>query len=101
MGNVINITVSGVKCDTDGCDYRDDSVQLKDYEQWINKPCPKCQANLLTEADYQTIQTVLEVTAEINDLGPELLATFGLDDSDERVRLQLEMDGTGTFTVKE
>jgi len=93
MEKLLNITVSGVKCDTDGCDYHDDSVQLKDYEQWINKPCPKCQANLLTEADYGTVQAVLAATAEINALG--------LPDSGERVTLKLEMNGTGAITVKE
>lgn len=47
-----NIKISGIKCDNEQCDYRDDSVEFKDYPNWLNKACPKCGQNLLTQEEY-------------------------------------------------
>lgn len=46
----VELTISGIKCDY--CDYRDDSVEFSDYPKWLDKPCPHCGHNLLTETDY-------------------------------------------------
>ncbi|MEH7827631.1 hypothetical protein [Gemmobacter denitrificans] len=40
-----------LKCDADGCDHREDVPEIT--ADMIGKPCPKCGANLLTEADYR------------------------------------------------
>lgn len=39
-----------LKCDTPGCDYREEVPEIT--ETMIGKPCPKCGANLLTRADW-------------------------------------------------
>ena len=51
--NKMQLNVSGIVCDNHKCDFRDDSVKMEDYPQWVNKPCPRCGENLLTEDDYQ------------------------------------------------
>lgn len=46
------IEISGIKCDTHHCNYEDRDVKFKDYEKWLNKPCPVCGRNLLTQSEY-------------------------------------------------
>ncbi len=49
---VVRYESGGIKCDTKGCDWHDDTVLSIDYLDWVNKPCPDCDGNLLTEADH-------------------------------------------------
>lgn len=53
--------ILGIKCDAPGCGFRDDTVEAAHFEQWLNKPCPKCGANLLTQADYDLVKLILKV----------------------------------------
>jgi hypothetical protein len=69
--NNIEVAHGGLKCDADGCDWSDDSIPVADYEKWINRPCPKCGANLLTLEDFQNAQSVLLAAALVNGLSPE------------------------------
>lgn len=46
------IEITGIKCDTPHCNYRDDNVQFEDFPKWINKRCPVCGRNLLTQQEY-------------------------------------------------
>ena len=44
-----------VQCDTPGCGYtipNPTKDPCEDTKQYINMPCPKCGANLLTQKDY-------------------------------------------------
>ncbi len=50
----MELIISGLKCDTPHCNYRDDSVKFEDYPKHINSKCPICQSNLLTEQEYIT-----------------------------------------------
>lgn len=49
---VVDCFIRGIKCDNPQCDFKDHTVRIEDYKQWLNWPCPKCGANLLTQADY-------------------------------------------------
>ena len=49
----VEVQIGGIKCDNTKCDYEDMSIKYSDYEAWLNKPCPKCGDNLLTEKDYE------------------------------------------------
>lgn len=49
MKNALELSIKGIKCDNPNCDYINKDVEFKDYKKWINKPCPKCGANLLTQ----------------------------------------------------
>ena len=70
-GDRIIFGVYGIKCDA--CDYNDMSVPYDDYPSYINKPCPVCGENLLTEKDYK--ETVASVNAAklLNDVSDEHL----------------------------
>ena len=56
--------VSGIKCDNAQCDFNDPTVVYADYPQWINRACPKCGENLLTQEDYD-ICAQMEMMTEI------------------------------------
>lgn len=81
------VNVKGIKCDNPACDYQDMTVKYEEYPKWVNKPCPICGHNLLTEADYIQLQTFMELTAYIN--------TLDLPKDDQIVKGKIEMNGTG------
>jgi len=63
----MEIKISGIKCDH--CDYRDDSVQFSDYPKWLNKPCPKCGENLLTQEEYDKCLKYYKTVDILNKVG--------------------------------
>ena len=44
--------ISGIKCDTPHCNYREKDVKFENFPKWINKRCPVCGRNLLTQSEY-------------------------------------------------
>lgn len=62
MAKAIVTHIQGIKCDNKDCDFKDMSVSYEDYPKWINKPCPKCGANLLTVHDYKVCRTVITLS---------------------------------------
>ena len=68
MKNAIKMTVHGLRCDAAGCDYRDDTVAFANYKAYVNKPCPKCGANLLTEADAEAAAKIVKRVKVLNVL---------------------------------
>jgi len=44
-------------------------IKLEDYPQYLDKPCPQCGANLLTEADLNATQAMIAACDWVNSLG--------------------------------
>ncbi|WP_054697678.1 hypothetical protein [Syntrophomonas palmitatica] len=86
----LKIHIQGIKCDNPTCDYRNPTVEFKDYEKWINKPCPLCGANLLTEEDIKAIKRLYRTANWIN----WILRPFIKTDA-PRAKVAAEMNGTG------
>lgn len=92
---VVVFEIHGIKCDTPGCDFVDETVSWTDYAEWVNRPCPKCSANLLTEADYDMVVRMKTYADTINEL-----ASFGgvglkpVGDT-EIESVELTFDGSG------
>lgn len=86
MGD-IKFDVGGIKCDNPSCDYRDDSVSYEDYQDWLNKPCPCCGENLLTQEDLDNFKETMnqfKMMEEITSLYSEdelkiVLENMGID----------------------
>lgn len=89
MEPAVQMNIGGIKCDTPDCDFRDDTVKVEDYAQWLNKPCEKCGGNLLTEADYKNTQRIIQFVNLLNKFSPPA------DPSEEKAVLRMEMNGTG------
>ena len=79
MGNNKNIEIEpgsgGIKCDN--CDFKDDTVLISDWVNWIDKPCPKCGENLLTKEDFDLSAKTLKVIDFINGLSEEDINKLG------------------------
>lgn len=63
----------GIVCDNPKCDYEDTTVTDDNYHEYVNKPCPKCGENLLTEEDYQTAKNLIAVIDAINSMDEEAM----------------------------
>lgn len=97
MDQAISMDISGIKCDTQGCDYFDESVKVEDYAEWIDKPCPKCGGNLLTKEDFDTVQATIALVNMMNGILPPpsedeqlFKASFGLNGSGDIIDFNME-----------
>ena len=61
----------GIKCDTEGCDFKVSFGEREVYTSYLNKPCPVCSANLLTQQDYDTMMQMLDLVELSNN--PEVM----------------------------
>jgi len=50
------ISVEGIKCVSDGCGYIELLEENEPLKSHLNKPCPNCSSNLLTQEDYDTMK---------------------------------------------
>lgn len=82
--NNTSINITGIKCDS--CDFKDEDVQVEDYSLWLNRPCPKCNHNLLTQEDYDLVQRLLKV-----DIAPK---------SEDELNLEFSVSFNGTGKIK-
>jgi hypothetical protein len=95
----IELVVEGLRCDAPGCGYtqnypRGSSV---DFEAWLNAPCPKCGANLCTEADLRVLRGIRRFTRILNRL---LWPLTLFSRKQKAVTFDLGMDGTGKINPK-
>ena len=66
------IQFSGIKCDTDGCGYHNPDVKFEQYPEYVNKPCPQCGANLLTQENYDATVIYANMLTTLSN-NPELM----------------------------
>jgi len=95
----IEMSVSGLKCDANGCGYQSDvEISRADYEKWTDAPCPKCGASLLTKADYDCLVLMEKAVGLFNKaFGP---GTAG----EKKTEVSAHMNGSGSIqglTIKE
>lgn len=93
MAKAIELNIMGIKCDH--CDYKEPDVKFVDYEKWLNKPCPKCGENLLTEADLNSLKALIQISDVANQLFPD-----GFDGDKRKAKMFIEMNGTGKMDLK-
>ncbi len=96
MKRLIELQVTGIKCDMPNCNWRCDAVEFADYPQWLNRPCPRCHGNLLTQRDLDAVKKALRRIAIVNFLFGWLLLFVKDRDAPVR-RLPIDMDGRGVF----
>ena len=58
--------VTYMKCDALGCDYRTEDVSNETLVTYLNKPCPKCGENLLTDKDFEEFEAHQTLAAILN-----------------------------------
>lgn len=63
-----------LKCDAEGCDHQENHEVIG--EDLVDKPCPKCGANLLTRRDFEDGRVMLAALRLLESAG---LAKLGSD----------------------
>ncbi len=76
MEQRIEVTGHGLKCDNPSCDWTDPTVQVDDYPQWLNAPCPKCGENVLTEEDLNNTLMLRNIAKLFNSIPEENFEEF-------------------------
>lgn len=95
------LVIRGLKCDAPSCGYRDDSIEMSEYESYIDAPCPLCGASLLTREDFELVDVVIQLTSEIEQMVKESEERFpaGDEDSKSLLKVNFSMNGTGKLGV--
>jgi len=83
--NTIETTHSGIKCDNPNCSYTDKTATFETYHNYLNKPCPNCGENLLTEDDFNRAEAIRLAVDIVNSLPKELLEQLSGDITPERI----------------
>jgi hypothetical protein len=93
----MTLEIKGLKCDNAPCDYRDEAILSKDYDTYLNMPCPKCGANLLTQADLDAVRAMEELVADpvLQELD-RLLKESGVP----QIKTLISMNGEGFSGMK-
>lgn len=94
MKEALEMRIYGIKCDNPNCDYNDMKVEFKEYDKWLNKPCPKCGENLLTEKDYKSTKTLIGFVKVMNKILPKR------KEDEEVATMTIDMDGTGKIDTR-
>lgn len=95
----LGMTSLGLKCDNPSCDYVDTTANIDDYEKYLNMPCPKCGANLFTQADYDVIKKFDDFRR--NPIVKLLTKLFAKKIPPEMIKpVHAHMDGTGWDGLK-
>ena len=90
----MKLNIKGIKCDSKDCDYDEPNIVADKYSEWLNKPCPECGANLLTQADYDAVEMLMLVTEKINKYCPQS------EEGDKTATVSIGMDGTGKMDFR-
>lgn len=97
---IIEFQIQGIRCDTEGCDFEDRSVLAENLVDWVDRPCPKCGANLITEDDWDMIDKMLAFTEITNRLIEQNALGFALpNENGEFDAIALGIDDGGIPTI--
>jgi phage FluMu protein Com len=65
-GKNIQYVLNGLRCDQ--CNWVDENIPLDDFDKWLDKPCPKCGAIVLTHEQLGHLYMMLEIADVMNQL---------------------------------
>ena len=102
----MKIEIKGIQCDAPGCDYHEsegdwgstaEEVEAASLK-YLNTPCPKCGAPLLTQEDHEAVMSMFALAPIVKEV-EEKLYPDGVPE-DQIVRLDLNMNGSGNIELK-
>ncbi len=77
--NVEILSGGGIGCDNPDCKWEDQTVTNAEMGEWLNRPCPDCGSNLLTQEDYDYLLMFMKSIELINGMDLK-----GILESDEQ-----------------
>ena len=92
MNNVV-LNINGIKCDNPECSFRNDDVSIDEYKNWLNKPCPECSSNLLTDTDYDAVKMMINLVKTQNE------ASLANNIDEPIFSTSINMDGSGNLCI--
>lgn len=92
MNSNYGVVGGGLKCDNPNCDFVDMSIEISDYDNWLNKPCPKCGENLLTQEDYDAVKMMLVIA--------KLVQASRQEDEEDSAMATVRFNGTGNVEIE-
>lgn len=76
MDKNVELIEGGLVCDNKNCDWQDMLISFSEYKEWLNKPCPKCGENVLTEQDLQNAEAMHLAVSLLNNMTEEEINSF-------------------------
>jgi hypothetical protein len=90
-GKNVQYELNGLRCDE--CDWKDETIPLDDYEKWLDKPCPKCGAIVLTHEQLGYLYMMIEIADVMNELD------IPIDPNDDKVDMSISIDGSANIKL--
>ena len=90
-GKNIQYELNGLECDK--CDWKDESIPLDDFEKWLDKPCPKCGAVVLTHEQLGQLNMMIEIADVLNQLDMDI------DPNDPMMDMNIKIDGSANIKL--
>jgi hypothetical protein len=103
MNEYVGVNVKYIQCDASGCDYiTHDGVSNDTLVNWLNRPCPDCGENLLTDADYKEFDNHLKLAKFFNAVVDKVapMSEEELTGQEKVVFAELETDGAGNTVAR-
>lgn len=104
----MELNISGIKCDTHHCNYRDDDVKFEEYPSWVDRPCPLCGANLLTQKSYNScirMKRIVRVITALRWINPIFYIRSGYrlitGKKAKYAHLHVKFENDGSITKKQ
>lgn len=89
--------ITGIKCDNPNCSWRDENVPFEEYRDWLNRPCPVCGSNLLTQEDYDAVCRLMKFcNSRIIRFLSRVVSLF----DKKRYNFDLGMNGSGQIKMR-
>jgi hypothetical protein len=106
---IVTMSIGSVMCDAKGCGYTHSfpekattAKQVREFAyRWLNKPCPDCGANLLTEADHAAVIKMASVLELSEVVGPLVGALAIEEPRQESYSVKMKGDGSIKLERKE
>jgi DNA-directed RNA polymerase subunit RPC12/RpoP len=96
--------LGGYKCDTPGCDYKEERHDYKyvedyiqDLEEHLTLLCPKCGGRILTMADYKSALLLIKLLHNPFIVFLDRVCSLFL----KRKRYHFGMNGSGQINIEE
>lgn len=79
MSDLFEFRTNGLMCDNEKCDWKDTTIPIEHFSNWVNASCPKCGEVVLTLEDFQSVVEVNTIVKMFNNMTEDQVKAFGLN----------------------